>query len=293
MDPVGFDKTDITQNTEHTLKLREAVLDLSYPKIMGVLNVTPDSFSDGGKYNNLDQALSRIKAMAQNGADIIDIGGESTRPGAKEVHYQEELQRVLPVLEHALKQFPDLIFSIDTRKFEVAKAALEAGAHIINDVSGLQKEPRIANLCSKHNAGLVIMHAQGNPENMQDEPHYQDVVQEIKHFFKKQTSLAMDRGVQSIILDPGFGFGKTVKHNLTLTANINEFADLGCPLLLGASRKSTIGRILGDRPVDDRLTGTLILHYHALLNGARILRVHDVKEANDVNKMYNALQQYI
>ena len=290
---MGFERTDIKKNTNPELTLRGSVLNFAAPKIMGVLNITPDSFSDGGNYNSRDKALSRIDGMAQNGADIIDIGGESTRPGAREVHYQEELDRILPVLEHALKQFPDLIFSVDTRKFEVAKAALETGAHIINDVSGLQKEPRIANLCSKYGAGLVIMHAQGSPENMQNEPQYRDVVKQVKQFLKKQQALARSRGVKSIILDPGFGFGKTVEHNLTLTANINEFIDLGCPVLLGASRKSTIGRILGNRPVDDRLTGTLILHYHAVLKGAGILRVHDVKEANDANMMYDALKQYI
>jgi len=289
---VGFDKSNIRTNIDQKFVVRGSVLNLAEPKIMGVLNVTPDSFSDGGIHNSYEEAQSRIEAMAQNGADIIDIGGESTRPGADEVLVQEELDRVLPVLEEALAQFPDLIYSVDTRKYDVAKASLEAGAHIINDVSGLQKEPRLAELCSRYNAGLIIMHAQGTPETMQENPQYQDVVQEIKNFFKKQLTFAEDKGVKSIILDPGFGFGKTDKHNLTLTANIDKFTDLGYPVLLGASRKSTIGRILGDRPVNDRLTGTLILHYHAILKGARILRVHDVKEAKDANIMYNALKQY-
>lgn len=256
---------------------------------MGILNTTPDSFADGGKYNALDSALGRIGLMVSQGAAIIDVGGESTRPGSDPVTEDKELQRVLPVLEKAIPQFPDTLFSIDTTKYRIAEEALKLGVHLVNDISGLQKEPRFAELCVRYNAGYILMHSQGNPKTMQDDPEYDEVVRDIKSFFKKQAAKAKEAGLEKIILDPGIGFGKTQQHNISILKRHREFVDLGYPLLVGASRKSMVGRILGDRDVGDRVTGTVAVHYHAMMQGANIIRVHDVKEANDSILVYNAL----
>ena len=274
----------------YQIKTRDKTLDLSSPKIMGILNATPDSFSDGGNFNEVEAALGRIGLMISQGAHIIDVGGESTRPGSEPVTEQEELDRVLPILEKAITQFPDTFFSIDTTKYRVAEKALELGTHFVNDVSGLQKEPRFVDLCVQHNAGYVMMHSQGNPQTMQKDPSYDDVIADIKKFLKARIDPAKEKGLKNVIIDPGIGFGKTLEHNLKLIAHLEKFQDLGCPLLIGASRKSMIGQILNDRPVDDRLTGTIAVHYHAMINGANIIRVHDVKEAHDSLQVYNAIQ---
>ena len=276
-------------STPERITVRDRVLDLTTPKIMGILNATPDSFADGGEYNNIDSALGRIGLMVSQGAAIIDVGGESTRPGSDPVTEDEELQRVLPVLEKALSRFPDTIFSIDTTKYRVAQEALKLGVHLVNDVSGLQKEPRFAELCVRHNAGYILMHSQGNPKTMQEDPEYDEVVEDIKSFFRQQVAKAKEAGLKKIILDPGIGFGKAQQHNISILKRLREFVDLGYPLLVGASRKSMIGRILGDREVDDRVTGTVAVHYHAMTQGAKIIRVHDVKEANDSILVYNEL----
>jgi len=270
----------------------DTIINETAPQIMGVLNVTPDSFSDGGEYYaDVDKSLHTIESMISDGADIIDIGGESTRPGAKEVDITEEINRVMPVLEKAIPRFLDTQFSVDTRKYEVAKQALDVGAHIINDVSGLQMEPRLADLCATYDASLIIMHSQGTPETMQDNPKYNNLTGEIKDFLKKQADFAKSHDVQHIIVDPGFGFGKTVEHNLKLITELQTFKELGYPVMMGASRKSTIGYILGGRAIDQRLTGTICMHYHALLNGADILRVHDIREAKDSILVYNVLNE--
>ena len=271
------------------ITIRDKVLDLSSPKVMGILNVTPDSFADGGEYNALDSALGRIGLMVAQGATIIDVGGESTRPGSDPVTEDEELQRVLPVLKEAIARFPDTLFSIDTTKYRVAEEALKLGVHLVNDISGLQKEPRFAELCVRYQAGYILMHSQGNPKTMQDDPSYDNVVEDIKSFFSKQIEKAEEAGLEKIVLDPGIGFGKTQQHNISILKRLSEFVDLGYPLLIGASRKSMIGRILGNREVDDRVTGTVAVHYHAMMQGAKIIRVHDVKEANDSILVYNAL----
>lgn len=276
-------------STPERITVRDRVLDLTTPKIMGILNATPDSFADGGEYNNIDSALGRIGLMVSQGAAIIDVGGESTRPGSDPVTEDEELQRVLPVLEKALSRFPDTIFSIDTTKYRVAQEALKLGVHLVNDVSGLQKEPRFAELCVRHNAGYILMHSQGNPKTMQEDPEYDEVVEDIKSFFRQQVAKAKEAGLEKIILDPGIGFGKAQQHNISILKRLREFVDLGYPLLVGASRKSMIGRILEDREVDDRVTGTVAVHYHAMTQGAKIIRVHDVKEANDSILVYNEL----
>lgn len=270
------------------MQLRGQLLDLSFPRIMGILNATPDSFSDGGSFTEVTPALDRIAAMISEGADIIDVGGESTRPGSDPVSIQEELDRILPVLERAIPKHPDTIFSIDTTKYQVAEAALKLGVHLVNDVSGL-KDPRLADLCLEYDAGYILMHTQGNPKTMQLDPRYDDVVNDLFLFFKNKIEIAEKRGLQKIIIDPGIGFGKSLKHNVRLISDLKTFESLSHPILVGASRKRMVGEILGGRPADERLTGTVVVHYHALLNGANIVRVHDVREAYDSLLVYNAL----
>jgi dihydropteroate synthase len=257
---------------------------------MGIINATPDSFSDGGKYIHAGRALDRIHIMQRDGASIIDIGGESTRPGSKAVSEEEEIDRVMPVLESAIQSFPDITYSIDTTKYKVAEEAIKAGASLINDVSGLQKSPEMAGLAAKHKVAYVIMHAQGEPKTMQVAPEYNNVVEEVLTFFKEQTEFARSKGVENIILDPGIGFGKNLEHNLKLLANLDKFTKIGFPVLIGASRKSMIGKILDERPVEDRLIGTVSVHYDALMKGVKILRVHDVKEASDSLRIFQAIQ---
>lgn len=275
---------------EHLLSCREKVLDLSTPVVMGILNTTPDSFSDGGLFDDQQSALDRIAEMAEEGAAIIDIGGESTRPGSDPVPVDEELSRTIPILECAVKDHPELFFSIDTTKYDVAKKALHAGAHILNDVSGLRKEPRFADLCRKTGAAYVCMHSKGDPKTMQNNPSYKNVVVEVLSDLKRIQIKLAQKGVDNIIIDPGIGFGKTVAHNLQLVRDLPHFLQLKCPILIGASRKSLLGKILGDRPVDGRLAGTVALHYHCLMQGASVLRVHDVREASDSVKIFNAIQ---
>jgi dihydropteroate synthase len=270
--------------------VRDKSFDLSSPKIMGILNATPDSFSDGGSFNEVDIALERIGQMVEQGASIIDIGGESTRPGSEPVSEQQELDRVLPIFEKAVPEFPNTFFSIDTTKYRVAEASLKAGAHFVNDVSGLQKEPRFVDLCLQYQAGYIMMHSQGDPKTMQDDPSYGDVVRDVYNFFEKQLKHIKSKGLKQVIIDPGIGFGKTLDHNLKLLAHLDMFKELGHPILVGASRKSMIGAILNDRKVDDRVTGTVAVHYHAMMQGANIIRVHDVKEANDSLLVYNAIK---
>lgn len=273
------------------LTIRDQLLDLSFPKIMGILNVTPDSFSDGGAFNEIDSALEHIEEMVSEGAHIIDIGGESTRPGSDPVSENDELNRIIPILERAIPQYPDTFFSVDTTKHKVAREALKLGAHLINDVSGLQKEPRLADLCAEYQAGYILMHSQGDPKTMQKNPSYDDVVNDLYLFFKKQIEMAKEREVEHLIIDPGIGFGKTLQHNTALIRELSSFKSLGCPMLVGASRKSMIGELLNNRAVDGRLIGTIATHYHALVNGANIIRVHDVQEAHDSLMVYKAIAQ--
>lgn len=267
-----------------------SISDIETPSIMGILNATPDSFSDGGRFSQVDEALHQIELMISDGATIIDVGGESTRPNADPVSEEEERSRVLPILELALKRFPEVVFSIDTTKFEVARQSLELGVQIVNDVSGLEKEPRFAELCAKFDACYVLMHSQGNPQTMQLNPMYEDVLQDIQSFFDKKIETLLDAGVNQIILDPGIGFGKKLEHNLKLIAQLDTFTKKPFSVLVGASRKSMIGQILDGCPPEERLTGTIAVHYHALMKGAKILRVHDVKEASDSIRIFNAIQ---
>lgn len=273
------------------LILKGQTLSVSTPIVMGILNLTPDSFSDGGKFNNIEKAIAQCESMITDGAKIIDVGGESTRPGAESVSETEELNRVIPVLKELVSAFPKTFFSIDTTKYEVAKQALKVGTHILNDVSGLQNEARFVDLCEEFDAGLIIMHSKGEPKTMQQAPVYNDVIQELKTFFFHQLQLTTNRLLDRIILDPGFGFGKTHEHNVQIAHHLRELTRFGVPVLVGASRKATIGKILGDKPVDERLIGTLAFHYDNLQKGAKILRVHDVKPAFESILVYNAISK--
>lgn len=277
------------------LQCREKTFDVSRRTcIMGILNVTPDSFSDGGKYTTTESAHQKAIQMIEDGADIIDIGGESTRPkglygnGAKKISSQEEMDRVLPVIEKISSSI-DTILSIDTYKSEVAQEALKAGVSMVNDISGLSFDHNIAAVVSQYNAALVIMHIQGTPETMQADPSYDDVVAEVRSFLEHSVDKAKAAGVRSIIVDPGIGFGKNLKHNLTLLKNLSLLKDLGQPILIGTSRKGFLGSLL-ELPVDQRIEGTAASVAVAMLNGANIIRVHDVKEMKRVAVVVDAIK---
>jgi len=261
------------------LKLGERTL------IMGILNVTPDSFYDGGRYNLVDKAVQRAEEMVEEGADIIDIGGESTRPGSDPVSLEEEMDRVLPVIER-LRGLPVPI-SIDTYKAKVAEEACRLGASIINNISGLQFDPDLLRVAVEYNAYLVIMHIKGIPKNMQVNPVYEDMVNEVKAFLRKQADKAVEAGVdrRKIIVDPGIGFGKTLEHNITILKEIDRFKELGFPLLVGHSRKSMIGLILGGKPPEERLFGTLGLSAYLIHKKVDVIRVHDVKPHVELRKV--------
>jgi len=258
--------------------------------IMGVLNVTPDSFSDGGLYLNKERALEHGLRMVEEGADMIDIGGESTRPGAKPIDINEELQRVLPVIE-ALSKRISIPISIDTYKSEVAQRAIDAGAEIINDISGLNFDPHMAKVAAREDIPIILMHIRGTPETMQKDIHYNSIFSEIILYLKDSIQRAEDAGVdpKKIIIDPGIGFGKTVSDNLIIIKNLKEFRILGKPILLGTSRKSFIGKLLNAGP-KDRIEGTLSSIAIGVLNGAHIIRSHDVLEAKRAVAIADAIR---
>ena len=245
-------------------------------KLMGVLNVTPDSFSDGGRYFDLLSAEKQALRLQDEGAHILDVGGESSRPGAKRVSVKEEMRRVLPVLKRLSRKIK-IPVSIDTTKAEVARAALDCGVTIINDITALSGDRRMAGLIARHKASVVLMHMQKNPRTMQDNPTYRSVIQEVKKFLKRAAEKALEAGISrsKIMIDPGFGFGKTVDQNKQLLRSLHELADLELPLMVGLSRKSFIGEWLG-KPVEHRLVGSLAAAAVAIQQGAHVLRVHDV-----------------
>lgn len=266
--------------------------------IMGILNVTPDSFSDGGQFFSLDSALAHAEQMISEGADIIDVGGESTRPGGEPVSAEDEIQRVVPVIE-ALAKRVETAISVDTTKSEVARAALDAGAAIVNDISALRFDFYVADAAARAGAGLVLMHSRGTPATMHKLPPVADIMREVTHSLRASVNMAERRGVrrESIVIDPGIGFGKSQEQNLELIAKLDQliaaFPDY--PLLIGTSRKSFIGRILADEsgtppPADDRLHGTMATIAAAVLHGAHIVRVHDVKAAVETIRVSEALR---
>jgi dihydropteroate synthase len=266
--------------TKRTWKIDGNIVDLSERgMIMGVLNVTPDSFSDGGKFFDTERAIARGCQLAADGADILDIGGESTRPGADPVSAVEELKRVLPVIEN-LRAKVGIPISIDTSKAEVAEAALDTGASIINDVTAGRGDKDMFALAAKRNAALVLMHMQGEPRTMQKDPQYSDVVQEVADFFRQRYARALECGVDPMAMafDPGIGFGKTLEHNLTLLQNLDRLRVNDRPLAVGVSRKSFLGKLIGSDDVTDRLTPTIAMTAVSRARGADIFRVHDVKE---------------
>jgi dihydropteroate synthase len=245
--------------------------------VMGVLNCTPDSFSDGGRYVGSEAIARRLEEIAEQGGDWCDIGGESTRPGAVPVSASEEWSRVAPALREARKRNLPLVLSIDTTKAEVARRALEEGAVIVNDVSGLRFDPAMAEVAASARAGVILMHMRGEPRTMQQDPVYENLITEVSEFLKAAAEGARAAGIspESILCDPGIGFGKTVEHNLELIRRLPEMAEMGYPLLVGASRKSFLGRVL-DLPVDERLEASLAAHVAAVLAGAHVVRAHDV-----------------
>jgi dihydropteroate synthase len=278
------------------LSTRAGNLDLSKgPLLMGILNVTPDSFTDGGRFTTVETALARAEEMGEEGAAIIDVGGESTRPGADPVSLDVELKRVIPVVQILASRLPSLPLSVDTSKAEVARQALEEGASIVNDVSALN-DPWMPVVLRDHDAPVVLMHRQGDPRTMQDNPGYTDVVKEIIDFFHDRLAFAESKGIQRhrILLDPGIGFGKTTAHNLQILKRLPELAALGYPLLIGLSQKTFIGRILGREdaplPVSKRAEGSLAAHLWAAAHGAHILRVHDVRATAQAFEVWRRLE---
>ena len=272
------------------LELGQRTLDLSTrTHLMGVLNVTPDSFSDGGRFFKLEEAVKQGIKLAEEGADIIDIGGESTRPGSEPVPIEEELRRIIPVIEQ-LAQIIKVPISIDTYKSKVAKEALDAGAWMVNDISGLRFDPEMKKVIAEYDVPVVLMHIQGTPRNMQENPKYENLLEDIKSYLNQSISIAEEAGIgeDKIIIDPGIGFGKTLDDNLKILKNLREFKSLEKPVMIGVSRKSFIGKIL-DLPTDERLEGSLASMAVAIMNGANILRVHDVKESKRVAKLVDAI----
>lgn len=257
--------------------------------VMGILNLTPDSFYDGGKYKGEKEILNRVEQMVEEGADIIDIGGESTRPGALPVTEKEEIKRVIPYIRKITHLF-DIPVSIDTYKSKVAISALEEGAQMVNDISGLRFDPEMVKVVSSYNVPVVIMHIKGTPRNMQNNPRYESLMDEIISYLDDGIQRAVKAGIdpEKVIVDPGIGFGKTVEHNLFILKRLSELKVLGKPILIGVSRKSFIGKVLG-LPVEKRLTGSLAASCIAVMEGARIIRTHDVKETREVVDLTDAI----
>ena len=264
-------------------------LDLSQPKIMGIVNVTPDSFSDGGRHLAFEAAVAHARRLIEDGADMLDIGGESTRPGAAPVSEQEELDRVLPVIEK-LRDI-SIPISIDTYKTGVMRAALAAGASIVNDINALQSEGALEAV-AKTTAAVCLMHKQGAPQNMQQQPHYREIISEVSNFLRERISAAEAAGIarERLLIDPGFGFGKTLEHNLALLKNLQAFNLLDIPVLAGLSRKSMLGALTG-REVGDRMAASVAAALIAVQRGASIVRVHDVRETVDALRVWQAIEK--
>ncbi len=272
------------------MKFKNKTLDFGNDNIyiMGILNVTPDSFSDGGKYNEKDKALFHVERMIKEGADIIDVGGESTRPFSEPVSINEELGRVIPIIESINKNF-NTIISIDTYKSKIAKEAIINGAEIINDISGFTFDTLMVNIASKYNAVCIVMHIKGTPKNMQVDPKYENLIKDIYDFLNNRVEVLRSKGIKNIIIDVGFGFGKSLDDNFILLNNLKSFKKIGCPILTGISRKSMIGKVVDVAP-ELRVSSTVALNTIAILNGAKIIRVHDVMENYQAIKV---IEKYI
>ncbi|MFO6297491.1 dihydropteroate synthase [Rahnella selenatireducens] len=269
------------------LTSRESTLDLTFPQVMGILNVTPDSFSDGGRHNSLELAIRHAQMMVDAGATLLDIGGESTRPGAAEVSEDEELARVVPVVEAIARRF-DVWISVDTSKASVIRESANAGMHLINDIRSLQ-EPGALAAAAETGLPVCLMHMQGDPKTMQHSPHYGDVVAEVEQYLAGQITRCVNAGIpkNQLLLDPGFGFGKNLEHNYQMLSRLSEFHRLGLPLLVGMSRKSMVGQLLHVSP-EKRVTGSVACAVIAAMKGAQIIRVHDVKETVEAMRIVEA-----
>jgi dihydropteroate synthase len=277
------------KHASYKLNCAGRILSLARPAVMGILNITPDSFYDGGSYLNIIDQLKQVEKMISEGASIIDIGANSTRPGAEPVNEKEELARLLPSLTAINGHFSEIVISVDTYRTPIAKAAIEHGATIINDIYGGRYDGEMFDLIAHHNIPYILMHMQGSPDIMQINPHYKDVVKEIHEFFKSRIDL-IPSGYNQFILDPGFGFGKTVENNFIVLKHFESFCSFKRPLLAGLSRKSMINRTLQIKP-QKALNGTTVLNTIALMKGANILRVHDVKEAVEAINLLEAYNQ--
>jgi dihydropteroate synthase len=275
----------MAQDTDFTLQCGYLTLDLSAPVIMGILNVTPDSFFDGGRYIMPEKAVLHAEEMIGEGATILDLGAVSTRPGSAPPDAEEEWNRLRPALEEIRGAFPSVLISIDTYRSEIAQRAAERGANIINDISGGMLDADMYRAVAKNSLAYVCMHMQGTPETMQQNPQYGDVVKEVHDYFAEKCKALHNAGVENVMLDPGFGFGKDVHHNYQLLKQLHTFSSFGKPLLVGVSRKSMVTRLLGVKK-DQALNGTTAVHMVALERGAKILRVHDVKEAMECIRVH-------
>ncbi len=272
-----------------TLRIRDRLLDLSSPKVMGILNATPDSFYDGSRMASAAEAIKKAEEMIVQGVDIIDVGGQSTRPGSQRVGIDEELHRVMPIIEALTANFPDVPLSIDTYYGHVAREAVAGGAAIINDISAWEIDPGMFDTVCELQVPYILTHMQGRPETMQDKPVYKDVVNDVFKFFTLKANELRTAGVADILIDPGFGFGKTMEHNYALLGRMREFTPLEYPIIAGVSRKGMIYKLLGTNP-EGAVNGSTAAHMIALMNGASILRVHDVAEACEAVKIFSFTQ---
>ncbi|WP_038266248.1 dihydropteroate synthase [Zhouia amylolytica] len=272
-----------------TINCKGNLIDLSSPKVMGILNITPDSFYDGGKYKNESEILSRVEKMMRDGVDLIDLGAYSSRPGAKDVTTEEELFRSVPVTELIVKNFPETIISIDTFRSQVAKENVLAGASIINDIAAGSLDAQMIPTVGKLQVPYIMMHMKQTPQDMQKHTEYQDIVREMLYYFSEKVSEARSYGINDLIIDPGFGFAKTLEQNYEVLNKLELFDILELPILVGVSRKSMIYKLLNSSPVE-ALNGTTVINTISLMKGANILRVHDVKEAVEAVKIYNQLK---
>jgi|TARA_B110000908_G_scaffold166089_1_gene216605 dihydropteroate synthase len=273
-----------------TINIKGTLLDLTKPKIMGILNITPDSFFDGGEYNSEYKILNQVEKMLLEGADIIDIGGHSSRPGAKKLTIEKETERVIPIIKLIVGKFKNIIISIDTFRSEIARKAIEAGASIINDISGGDLDKKMYQVAGELKVPYIIMHMKGVPSNMQNDTEYDNVIFDIIKNLSYKIDLAKKAGVLDIIIDPGFGFGKSIKDNFKILKNLSSFKQLNQPIMVGLSRKSMIYKLL-ESSANDALNGTTCLNSISLNNGANIIRVHDVKEAKEAVKLIEFMNE--